>query len=130
MATTINIRCHTYSLARSGPHQPAPARFGPLRSARPAPSSLGPPRVTSSHMSDALPFPCQCLSQPDLKHPVPFLQCDDLQMAGLTAVSFGFIAEVVAVVMLGCPCAGSAGTLASGPAIRSANPSFAYGVCS
>jgi len=40
------------------------------------------------------------ISTDDLKHPVPFLSCDDLQMAGLAAMSFGFIAEVVAVVML------------------------------
>merc|ERR1719238_1499037 len=36
----------------------------------------------------------------DLKHPVPFLECNELQMAGLAAVSLGFIAEIVAVVML------------------------------
>jgi len=36
----------------------------------------------------------------DLKHPVPFLECNDLQTAGLAAMSLGFIAEVVAVVML------------------------------
>eukprot|EP00322_Chrysochromulina_rotalis_P031409 CAMPEP_0115881968 /NCGR_PEP_ID=MMETSP0287-20121206/28741_1 /TAXON_ID=412157 /ORGANISM="Chrysochromulina rotalis, Strain UIO044" /LENGTH=226 /DNA_ID=CAMNT_0003337989 /DNA_START=570 /DNA_END=1246 /DNA_ORIENTATION=- len=36
----------------------------------------------------------------DLKHPVPFLECKELQMSGLTAVSFGFIAETVAVLML------------------------------
>jgi len=36
----------------------------------------------------------------DLKHPVSFLECDDLLMAGLCAMSFGYIAEVVAVVML------------------------------
>ena len=31
---------------------------------------------------------------------MPFLSCDDLQMAGLAAMSFGFIAMVVAVLML------------------------------
>ena len=36
----------------------------------------------------------------DLKHPVPFLECKQLQMAGLCAMWFGFIAEVVAVVMV------------------------------
>jgi hypothetical protein len=36
----------------------------------------------------------------DLKHPVPFLSCDHLQMAGLAAMSLGFIAEVVAVLMV------------------------------
>ena len=40
------------------------------------------------------------ISTDDLKHPVPFLSCDRLQMAGLAAMSFGFIAEVVAVVMI------------------------------
>jgi len=35
-----------------------------------------------------------------LKHPVPLLECDDLQRAGLAAVSLGFIAEVVAVLMI------------------------------
>jgi hypothetical protein len=37
---------------------------------------------------------------PDLKHPVPFLRCDALTMAGLAACTFGFIAETVAVLML------------------------------
>jgi len=36
----------------------------------------------------------------DLKHPVPFLRCDALTMAGLAACTFGFIAETVAVLML------------------------------
>merc|ERR1719217_210055 len=36
----------------------------------------------------------------DLKHPVPFLECHALKMAGLCACSFGFIAEVVAVLMI------------------------------
>ena len=36
----------------------------------------------------------------DLKHPVPFLGCDALQMAGICAMTFGYIAEVVAVVMV------------------------------
>ena len=31
---------------------------------------------------------------------MPFLKCDDLKMAGLCAASFGFIAEVVAVLMV------------------------------
>jgi len=35
-----------------------------------------------------------------LKHPVPLLSCDDLQMAGLAAMSLGMIAEAVAVVMV------------------------------
>ena len=38
--------------------------------------------------------------KPDLKHPVPFLQCKNLQHAGLTAFAFGIIAEVVAVLMI------------------------------
>jgi len=40
------------------------------------------------------------ISTDDLKHPVPFLECNELQMAGLCAMWFGYIAEVVAVVML------------------------------
>jgi hypothetical protein len=36
----------------------------------------------------------------DLKHPVPFLKCDALKMAGICAMTFGFIAEIVAVVMV------------------------------
>jgi len=36
----------------------------------------------------------------DLKHPVPFLSCDDLQMAGLAAMYLGFIAEIVGVLMI------------------------------
>ena len=40
------------------------------------------------------------ISADSLKHPVPFLSCDDLQMAGLAAMSFGFIAMAVAVLML------------------------------
>ena len=40
------------------------------------------------------------ISTDDLKHPVPFLSCDQLQMAGLAAMSLGFIAEAVAVVMV------------------------------
>jgi len=35
-----------------------------------------------------------------LKHPVHFLSCDELQKAGLSAMGLGFIAEVVAIVML------------------------------
>jgi len=40
------------------------------------------------------------ISTDGLKHPVPFLSCDDLQMAGLCAASFGFIAEIVACLMV------------------------------
>jgi len=40
------------------------------------------------------------ISTDDLKHPVPFLACDHLQMAGLAAMWLGFIAEAVAVVMV------------------------------
>jgi len=36
----------------------------------------------------------------DLKHPVKFLKCDDLEMAGLTAMCLGFIAEIVAGLMV------------------------------
>jgi hypothetical protein len=36
----------------------------------------------------------------DLKHPVPFLECKNLQTAGLAAMGFGFIAESVAVLMV------------------------------
>jgi hypothetical protein len=35
-----------------------------------------------------------------LKHPVPFLMCEELKMAGLAAMSLGFIAEIVAVLMV------------------------------
>lgn len=35
-----------------------------------------------------------------LKHPVPLLECDDLQTAGLAAMSLGFIADAVAIVMI------------------------------
>jgi len=55
-------------------------------------ADLGVPAVIA-----AVPY---VISTDDLKHPVPFLECKGLQMAGLCAVSFGFIAEVVAVLML------------------------------
>merc|ERR1719424_235067 len=45
----------------------------------------------------AIPY---VISTDDLKHPVPFLRCDRLQMAGICAMYFGFIAETVACVML------------------------------
>ena len=35
-----------------------------------------------------------------LKHPVHFLSCLQLERSGLAAMSFGFIAEIVAVVMI------------------------------
>ena len=35
-----------------------------------------------------------------LKHPVHFLSCIQLERSGLAAMSFGFIAEIVAVVMI------------------------------
>jgi len=35
-----------------------------------------------------------------MKHPVPFLSCNDLQMAGLAAMSLGFIAEATAMVLI------------------------------
>jgi len=40
------------------------------------------------------------ISTDGLKHPVHFLSCDELEKAGLAAMSFGFIAEVVAVLMI------------------------------
>jgi len=40
------------------------------------------------------------IAEDALKHPVPLLSCDDLQMAGLAAMSLGMIAEAVAVVMV------------------------------
>lgn len=40
------------------------------------------------------------ISTDDLKHPVPFLGCKDLEKAGLAAMIFGFIAEIVAVLMV------------------------------
>lgn len=40
------------------------------------------------------------ISTDGLKHPVAFLECNELQDAGLSAMSFGFIAEVVAVLMV------------------------------
>jgi hypothetical protein len=55
-------------------------------------SQLGVPVVVA-----ALP---NAIANDDLKHPVPFLSCDALQMAGLCAMSFGFIAETVAAVMV------------------------------
>merc|ERR1719223_238975 len=35
-----------------------------------------------------------------LKHPVAFLGCDGLKRVGLAAMSFGFIAEILAVFMI------------------------------
>jgi len=40
------------------------------------------------------------ISTDDLKHPVPFLSCDDLQTAGLAACSLGFIALISGVLMI------------------------------
>ena len=65
----------------------------PLPYARPSPVLLqARSRVCSPHLPRA--------QHPDLKHPVPFLRCDALTMAGLAACTFGFIAETVAVLML------------------------------
>jgi hypothetical protein len=55
-------------------------------------ANLGTPAVIA-----ALPY---VISTDDLKHPVPFLSCDRLEMAGNGAMSLGFIAEIVAVVMV------------------------------
>ena len=65
----------------------------PLPYARPSPVLLqARSRVCSPHLPRS--------QHPDLKHPVPFLRCDALTMAGLAACTFGFIAETVAVLML------------------------------
>jgi len=40
------------------------------------------------------------ISTDGLKHPVHFLGCKNLERSGLAAMSFGFIAEIVAVVMV------------------------------
>ena len=65
----------------------------PLPYARPSPVLLqARSRVCSPHLPRS--------HHPDLKHPVPFLRCDALTMAGLAACTFGFIAETVAVLML------------------------------
>merc|ERR1719316_354661 len=51
-----------------------------------------------------------------LKHPVPLLSCNDLQKAGLAAMSLGFIAEAVAVVMVLFHALALAGLLPPKPA--------------
>jgi len=59
-----------------------------------------------SHLLDQLGKPVVAAALPRvimtdaLKHPVPLLDCHDLQIAGLTAMTLGFIAEAVAVVMI------------------------------
>jgi len=40
------------------------------------------------------------ISTDGLKHPVPLLSCNSLQAAGLSAMSLGFIADAVAIVMI------------------------------
>jgi len=40
------------------------------------------------------------ISRDSLKHPVPLLECDDLKMAGMSAMSLGFIADSVAILMV------------------------------
>jgi len=47
----------------------------------------------------------------DIKHPVPFLECNALQAAGLSAMSLGFIADAVAIVMIIFHTAAVAGLL-------------------
>ena len=49
----------------------------------------------------------------DLKHPVPFLQCKTLQMAGISAMVLGFVADVSAVLVLILHCLLLAGLLPS-----------------
>ncbi len=55
-------------------------------------SKLGMPAVIA-----AVP---RVISTDGLKHPVHFLDCDDLQRAGLSAMGLGYIAEAVAVLMV------------------------------
>jgi len=52
----------------------------------------------------------------DLKHPVPFLECKNLQTAGLAAMGFGFIAESVAILMVAFHAIVLAGLLPSSKA--------------
>jgi len=72
---------------------------------------------TLSHLLDQLGKPVVAAALPRvimtdaLKHPVPLLECKDLQIAGLTAMTLGFVAESVAVVMIIFHCLVLAGLL-------------------
>jgi len=56
------------------------------------------------------------ISTDGLKHPVHFLGCKSLERSGLAAMSFGFIAEVVAVLMVIFHALALAGMLPAKPA--------------
>jgi len=61
---------------------------------------------TLKHLIEELGLPAVIAAVPSvistdgLKHPVHFLSCTKLEQTGLAAMSFGFIAEIVAVVMI------------------------------
>jgi hypothetical protein len=74
---------------------------------------------TLSYLVDQLGVPVvvaalpRVISTDALKHPVPFLECDDLQKAGLAAMSLGCIAEATSVLMIFFHCLVLAGLLPS-----------------
>jgi len=59
------------------------------------------PAVSIAVMNDAL------------KHPVPFLECDDLQKAGLTAETLGIVAQILSILLIALHALNLAGFLDS-----------------
>jgi hypothetical protein len=77
---------------------------------------------TLKHLIEQLGLPAVIAAVPSvistdgLKHPVHFLSCNKLEQVGLSAMAFGFIAEIVAVLMVLFHALALAGMLPAKPA--------------
>ena len=72
---------------------------------------------TLSYLVENLGLPAVVAAVPhvisidSLKHPVHFLSCDELEKAGMSAMSLGFIAEITAILMILFHCLALAGVV-------------------